>query len=80
MIDDTDDIESTNEKPQYGSSEVDLAQLGLNQLAYIRRATIDNQLVWSIHAATGQPIGAASTFEQAWTAVKSHDLEPLRVH
>lgn len=79
MIDDTDGMNEKT-KPQYGSSEVDLAQLGLDQMAYIRRATIDNQQVWSIHAATGAPIGAATTFDQAWAAVKSHDLEPLRVN
>jgi hypothetical protein len=79
MIDDEDDMNETT-KPQFGSSEIDLAQLGLDEVAYIRRATIDNQQVWSIHAATGAPIGAATTFEQAWSAVKSHDLQPHRVN
>ena len=81
MIDDADDRGPAGSgAPDYGSSPIDLAQLGFNQLAYIRQTTIDNQPVWSIHAATGQPIGAAATFAQAWSAVKSHDLEPLRVN
>ncbi|MSO72959.1 MAG: hypothetical protein EXQ84_05045 [Rhodospirillaceae bacterium] len=62
------------------STPIDLVKLGLTELAYIRRATINNVPGWSIHSAAGHPMGAAETFEQAWAAVKQHNLEPLRVH
>ncbi|MSO98707.1 MAG: hypothetical protein EXR11_10895 [Rhodospirillaceae bacterium] len=66
--------------PAMASATVNFAQLGLNQVAYIRRAVINNVDVWSIHAATGDAIGAARTFEQAWGAVMQNNLAPVRVH
>jgi hypothetical protein len=63
-----------------GSTSVDLIRLGLNQIAYILRARINDVPVWSIHSASGDPIGAADSFDRAWVAVRQHDMEPLRVH
>ncbi len=63
-----------------GATPVDLARMGLNQIAYIRPATVDNVAVWSIHNAAGDQIGAAESFDQAWGAVRQHDMEPTRVH
>ena len=37
------------------STPVDLARLGLNQVAYIRRSVVDNVSVWTIHSASGVP-------------------------
>jgi hypothetical protein len=77
---DEDSAGVTRLRTQVASTVVDLAQLGLTEIAYIRRATINNTPVWSIHSAAGHPLGAAESFEQAWAAVKQHDLEPVRVH
>jgi len=74
------EIAMTDHPKTYGSQPVDLVKLGLNEIAYIRRAVIDNVPVWSIHAATGQPIGAAQSFDQAWGAVKQNDLVPQWVN
>ncbi len=63
-----------------GSTPVDLAQMGLAEMAYIRKTLVNDQPVWSIHSAAGHPLGAAQSFEQAWAAVKQHDLEPMRVN
>jgi len=63
-----------------GSTPVDLARLGLNQLAYIRRSIVDEQPIWSIHSASGHPLGAAATFEQAWGAVVQNELVPMYVN
>src|SRR5690348_15168834 len=51
------------------SASVNLAHLGLDRLAYVRRAVIDDVPVWSIYSAAGLPIGAAPTLEQAWGAI-----------
>jgi hypothetical protein len=64
----------------YAATPVNLARIGLNQVAYVRRAVINDVQVWSIHAATGDAIGAAQTFAQAWGAIKQHNMEPVRVH
>ena len=46
-----DNIQTTAEpqiqETQLGSTPVDLAQLGLDRMAYIRRAVINDQPVWS---------------------------------
>jgi len=63
-----------------GSTRVDLAHLGLNQIAYVRRAVVDDQQIWSIHSAAGHPLGAAPTLEQAWGAIMQNDLQPVFVN
>ena len=63
-----------------GATRVDLARLGLDEIAYIRQAIVNNENVWAIFNASGEPIGAAQTFDQAWGAVRQHDMEPARVH
>jgi hypothetical protein len=62
------------------STPVDLAKFGLAEIAYIRRAIVNDVPMWTIHSASGDPLGAAHTFDQAWAAVKQNDLEPVRVH
>ena len=68
------------ETPTPGATPIDLARLGLNEIAYIRQAVVNDEHVWAIFSASGDPIGAAQTFEQAWGAVRQHDMEPARVH
>ncbi|MEQ8735544.1 MAG: hypothetical protein RIC29_11515 [Rhodospirillaceae bacterium] len=58
------------------STQINLAELGLDQLAYVRSSVIDNQQVWSIHNAAGAPVGAAPTREQAVGAILQHNLTP----
>jgi hypothetical protein len=63
-----------------GSTPIDLARLGLDQIAYVRRSIVDDQPIWSIHSAAGHPLGAAPTFEQAWGAVVQNELVPMYVN
>ncbi len=63
-----------------GATPIDLARMGLNEIAYIRQAVVNDEEVWAIFSASGDPIGAAQTFDQAWGAVRQHDMEPTRVH
>jgi len=65
---------------QLASTPVDLASLGLNQLAYIRRSVINSAPVWSIHNARGDTVGAATSKEEAWGTILQHDLQPLYVN
>jgi hypothetical protein len=67
-------------KAMVASATVDFARLGLNQVAYVRQAVVNEVPMWSIHAATGDTLGSAETFAQAWVAVKQNNLEPLWVH
>jgi hypothetical protein len=82
-----DDLESeagehdlTENGMALGSAPVDFARMGLNQVAYIRRAVVNDIPVWGIYSASGDTLGAAQTFEQAWGAIKQNNLQPMRVH
>jgi hypothetical protein len=66
--------------PLVASATVDFSRLGLNQVAYVRQAVVNDMPMWSIHAATGDTLGSAETFAQAWVAVKQNNLEPVWVH
>ncbi len=58
----------------------DLADLGLDQLAYIRPAIVDGEAVFSIHSASGERLGIATGRETAQAAVRQHEMEPFSVH
>jgi hypothetical protein len=79
-IDETEAPEAQAAAPQLASSTVDLARLGLNEVAYVRRAVVDEVPIWSIHSASGHPLGAAPTLEQAWGAIIQNELQPVHVH
>jgi hypothetical protein len=85
-LDDLDVGDTTGIEPravltaESGSTPLDLARLGLSEIAYIRRALVNDVPMWTIHSAAGDPLGAAHSFDQAWAAVRQNDLEPVRVH
>ena len=62
------------------STPVDFARLGITQMAYIRQTMVNDTAVWGIFSAAGDPLGAATSFDQAWGAVQQHNLQPMRVH
>ena len=62
------------------STPVDFARLGITKMAYIRQTVINNETMWGIFSAAGDPLGAAPSFEAAWVAVKQHHLQPVHVH
>lgn len=64
----------------HASTPLELARMGLSEIAYIRQAVVNDVPMWTIHSAAGDPLGAAQSFDQAWAAVKQNDLEPVRVH
>src|SRR3954469_20852344 len=77
-----DDEESGEETLTLGmaSTPVDFARLGITKMAYIRQTVINNETMWGIFSAAGDPLGAAPSFEAAWVAVKQHHLQPVHVH
>jgi len=54
--------------------------LGLNDVAYIKRVTINGQRGWAAHNADGTPLLAAESKELAAAALRQHDMEPLLAH
>ncbi len=59
---------------------IDLEALGLSEVAYLRRATVDGIDGFSIHAANGVAIGFAPEENSAIAAVMTNDLELAPVH
>jgi hypothetical protein len=58
----------------------DFAQLGMEQVAYVRPALMNGKRGFSIHAADGTPIGAAPSTQLAAAAIVQHEMVPLALH
>jgi hypothetical protein len=66
--------------PWRAMSAQDLALWGMQDIAYVKRVVIDDEVRWSIHGADGTNIGMAPGRDLAFAAVSQHDLEPVSVH
>lgn len=62
------------------STPVDFARAGITRMAYIRETVVNDMPMWGIFSAAGDPLGTAGSFDQAWAAVREHNLQPMRVH
>jgi hypothetical protein len=58
----------------------ELALLGIQDLAYVKRVEIDGSAAYAIHAADGTQIAVLAERDVAFATVRQHDLEPLSVH
>ncbi len=66
--------------PWRAMSVQDLALWGMQDIAYVKRVVINDEVCWSIHSADGSNIGMAPARDLAFAAVSQHDLEPVSVH
>ncbi len=69
----------TNENPRVFSSN-DLAQLAVEDIAYVKSVEIDGEALYAIHAADGTQLGFAAERDAAFATVLLHDLTPVSVH
>ena len=65
--------------PRHISSR-DLAQLGVQDLAFVKTVQVDDQTAYAIHAADGTQMALISDRDVAFAAVRQHGLEPVSVH
>ena len=61
-------------------SPQEFALLGMQDLAYVKRVTVNDGAAFAIHAADGTQIAVLGDREVAFATVRQHDLEPLSVH
>jgi len=62
-------------------SDLQLARLGVSQLAYIKRVPTDNGgIAFAIHAADGTPLTVVADRNLAFATVRQHDMQPASVH
>lgn len=58
----------------------DFALWGVQEIAYVKPVTINDQQGWAIHAADGNALGMAPDRATAFAAVRQNELEPFSVH
>ena len=66
--------------PMRSMTAHDLALWGMQDVAYIKRVVVNDEVGWAIHSADGANIGLAQERDLAFAAVRQHDLEPVSVH
>ena len=57
-----------------------LAQLGMQQIAYVKPVVVDGTAAFAIHAADGTPMAIAGGLEVAVAAIMQHEMMPAQVH
>lgn len=58
----------------------EFALLGMQDIAYVKRVTVNDQAAFAIHAADGTQIAVLADRDTAFATVRQHDLEPVNVH
>ena len=58
----------------------ELALLGMQDIAYVKRAVVNDVPAYTVHAADGTQIAAFVDRDVAFATMRQHDLEPLSVH
>ena len=61
-------------------SEQQLAQLGLQQIAYVKPVDVNGTVCFAIHAADGTPMAIAGGLDVAFAAIRQHEMVPAQVH
>jgi hypothetical protein len=57
-----------------------LAQLGMQQVAYVKQVVVNGNQGFAIHAADGTPMAVAGNREVAIAAIMQHEMVPAQVH
>ena len=57
-----------------------LAQLGIQQIAYVKPVVVNGSACFAIHAADGTPLAIARDLDVAIAAIVQHEMIPARLH
>ena len=57
-----------------------LAQLGMQQIAYVKPVVVNGAACFAIHAADGTPMAIAGGLDVAVAAIMHHAMVPAQVH
>ena len=61
-------------------SAAQLAQLGMQQIAYVKPVVVNGAACFAIHAADGTPMAIAGDLDVAIAAILQHEMVPAQVH
>ncbi|HTZ78931.1 MAG TPA: DUF1150 family protein [Stellaceae bacterium] len=69
---------STEGLKQISSRE--FALLGMNEVAYVKRVVVKDEVGYAIFSADGTQVAVMPDREVALATIRQHDLEPASVH
>lgn len=69
----------TNINPRHLSHR-DLAMLGVQDVAFVKSVRMDDETVYTIHAADGTQMGLSPNRDIAYAAIRQQGMEPVSVH
>jgi hypothetical protein len=61
-------------------SPQELATLGMQGFAYIKRVLISDTVAYAIHTADGTQAALVPSYELAVATLRQNDLEPVSIH
>ncbi len=61
-------------------SDLDLAALGLQEVAYVKPVFVEGNTAYAVHAADGTEIAVMANRDIAFAAIRQNDLRPVSVH
>ena len=64
--------------PQMSATE--FAELGMEDVAFIKVTEVDGEIAYAIHTADGNPVAVVDDRDAAFATVIQNDLQPVSVH
>ena len=61
-------------------SEIEFANLGANDIAYVKAVHLDDKVQFMLMAGDGRELGVAPNYQTAIMAALEHDFQPVSVH
>ena len=58
----------------------EFALLGMNDVAYVKRVIVNDEVGYAIHSADGTQVAVMPDLEVAYAAIRQHELEPVSLH
>jgi len=58
----------------------EFALLGMNDVAYVKRVIVNDEVGYAIHSADGTQVAVMADREVAYAAIRQHELEPVSLH
>ncbi|HTS93876.1 MAG TPA: DUF1150 family protein [Stellaceae bacterium] len=58
----------------------EFALLGVNDVAYVKRVIVNDEVAFAIHSADGTQVAVMPDREVAFATIRQHELEPVSLH
>ncbi|HMK67928.1 MAG TPA: DUF1150 family protein [Stellaceae bacterium] len=58
----------------------EFALLGMNDVAYVKRVIVNDEVGFAIHSADGTQVAVLPDRDVAYATIRQHELEPVSLH